>query len=104
KGSINRLDGLIGEILEYSRNARNQVKCDVIDFKKMLDELSDDLKMKNNDSNPVDIQICINEEGALYSDKGRISMVLHNLVTNAIMYHNPEREHPYVKINVNTDG
>ncbi|MEO8147815.1 MAG: PAS domain-containing sensor histidine kinase [Bacteroidia bacterium] len=103
-GSINRLDTFIGEILNYSRNARGEVVNEIIDFKKLVGEITDDLKFISVEDRTVNIETNIKEEGMFYSDKRRISVVLNNLISNSIRYHNPAAVKPFVKINVIADG
>jgi signal transduction histidine kinase len=103
RGSIRKLDGFIAEILNYSRNARMEVKADKVDFEKMLKDISSNLQYMNGVTNQVNISYNINENGTFYSDKGRISVLLNNLISNSIRYYNPNTENPYVKISVVTN-
>lgn len=99
-GSITRLDNFIGEILEYSRNARLEVKKDPIDFKALLKGITSDLKYMSNETKPVEIKVNVMENGVFCSDKSRLSVVLNNLISNAIRYHNPAIENPFVAVDV----
>jgi|SRR6185436_13537691 len=103
RGSIRKLDGFIAEILNYSRNSRMEVKADKVDFETMLKDISSNLQYMNGASNQVKISHTIQENGTFYSDKGRISVLLNNLISNSIRYYNPETENPYVKISVVTN-
>jgi len=57
--------------------------------------------MSGNNSK-VAIHINVDNKMPFHSDKSRIGVVLNNLVSNAIRYQNPEAEHPYVDIEVDT--
>jgi signal transduction histidine kinase len=100
KKSINKLDGFISDILDYSRNARTEIKKEEIDFKEVLSDLTNDLKHMNG--NTVDIKTDIRTESPFYSDRSRINIVLNNLVSNAIRYQNPKINDPFVDIKVDT--
>jgi signal transduction histidine kinase len=104
KNSIQRLDKLIGEILEYSRNARNDVRHERIDFEKLLADVTKDILAKFNLQRKVDINISISGNGVLFSDHHRISVVLNNLISNAINYRKLNEQHPFVKINITIDN
>jgi signal transduction histidine kinase len=101
KGSINKLDEFIKDILEYSRNSRLKVKHQQIDFKSMLADITDNLRfMSSNNDNQVDITTLIKGDSVFYSDKSRISIILNNLISNAIRYQNPDIKNPFVKVSI----
>jgi PAS domain S-box-containing protein len=100
RGSINKLDSFIGEILEYSRNARVEVKPEIVDFNLMLQELQSGLKHMNRSEKSVAISFEVNTIELFYSDVSRLNIILNNLVSNSIRYCNPQAEFPFVKISV----
>jgi signal transduction histidine kinase len=102
KGSIGRLDLFIGDILNYSRNARGEISLVNIDFQKVLLEISHDLKFMSADSKKVDIQLEIDQQGDFYSDNGRLRIIINNLISNSIRYHDPLQEKPFVRITAKT--
>lgn len=106
KTSITKLDCFIGDILNYSRNARQEVMKEEIDFKEMLDEIMNNHKYMNGKNRVVEVNVNINNEAPFVSDKQRVGIVLNNLISNAIRYHNPKADNPFVHINVhsNTTG
>ena len=103
KGSIARLDNFVGEILNYSRNARGEIKTGDVDFKKIISEITDDLKYMASDTKHVEIAVNIEQNSHFNSDEGRIRVIVNNLVSNAIRYHNPAVEQPYVNIKVSAN-
>ena len=46
----------------------------------------------------VDYQIDVDPESTFTTDRDRLNVVLNNLVSNAIKYHDPAREHRFVKV------
>jgi signal transduction histidine kinase len=100
KRSINKLDGFISDILDYSRNARMEIKKEEIDFHEVLTDITNDLKYMSG--NNVAIKMDINSSSIFRSDKSRINIVLNNLVSNAIRYQNPKITDPLVDIRVDT--
>jgi signal transduction histidine kinase len=102
KASIKKLDRFILDILDYSRNSRLQLKQENINFKEMLNDITDNLKHMTGSRNSVDIKVNVNEKIPFCSDKTRLNVILNNLVSNAIRYHNPEVENPYVSIHIDT--
>jgi signal transduction histidine kinase len=98
KGSISRLDTFIGDILNYSRNARSEMKPVQLDLHKVLSEIVDDLQYMGSETKKVNVTMDISQNGAFYTDNGRFRIIVNNLISNAIRYHNPEAETPYVKV------
>ena len=103
KESILKLDVFIKDILDYSRNARMEVEAAKIDFRQLLEEIIDNLKY-TSDGRKVALNTHIEGEVEFFSDKGRISIILNNLISNAIRYHNPEVENPFVSVDVRLTG
>lgn len=99
--SVNRLDGFIGDILDYSRNRRMEIEVSEINFKEIIDEIYTSLKfMKGADRLKLIEEI--DADTPFYSDKIRIGIVLKNLISNAIKYQDFEKESSYTKIKVKT--
>ncbi len=104
KKSISRLDKFIEDILDYSLNARGKIKVSPIDFNELMKEITADLKYMASEKKVVDIQYSVESEGLFHTDYGRISIILNNLISNAIRYHNPLVEKSYVKISVHSNA
>jgi signal transduction histidine kinase len=101
KTSIQKLDGFIMDILDYSRNARLEVDRQEIHFGEMLTDISNNLKfMSTDEQKKVDIRMMVHNGVAFYSDKNRLSIILNNLISNGIRYQNPEVANPFVEIRV----
>ena len=102
KGSVRKLDDFIQDILEYSKNARAEIKKQDINFDEMLRDITTNLKhMSGNHKRPVDISFEVNDPHPFVSDKSRISILLNNLISNAIRYQNPSTDKPFVDVKIN---
>lgn len=102
KSSVKKLDDFIKDILEYSRNSRMEIRKQNINFREMLDDITTNLKhMSSNNIRPVDIKVEINNQRSFISDKTRVSILLNNLISNAIRYQNPDADNPLVSIKIN---
>ena len=104
KASITKLDSFISAILEYSRNSRLEVKKEKIDFEEILNDISNNLKYMNRKNRMVEINVNIANEATFVSDKHRLSIVLNNLISNAIRYQNPNAEKAFVNVKVNSNA
>jgi signal transduction histidine kinase len=99
KKSIGKLDRFILDILDYSRNSRMAIKQEEINFRELFDDIMDNLKYMDD---KVNITTNVNSNMTFKSDRSRISVVMNNLVSNAIRYHNPAATKPFVNVNVET--
>ncbi len=97
--SAKKLDGFILDILDYSRNARTEIKKESIDFKEVVDEIVSNLKYMSI-TKEVDIKVNIKQVVNFTSDPTRLSIVLNNLISNAIRYQDKEACPPFVHIDI----
>ena len=100
KESINKLDGFIADILDYSRNSRMELHSRKIDFKDKLEEVRNNLKYMPSAGKPVVVKTNVQEDAEFYSDSTRCTVILNNLISNSIRYSNPRAEEPYVEVDV----
>jgi PAS domain S-box-containing protein len=101
--SINKLDDFIKDIVDLSRNARQDVQAEHIDFKELVQETLDNYQYLEN-YDKIEKQIEIDANIQFYSDKRRLKVIFNNLISNAIRYFNPFINNPYVKIRVKADS
>jgi PAS domain S-box-containing protein len=98
--SINRLDGFVIDIINYSRNSRLDVQKEKIDFNLLISETFENLKYIEG-ADKIETKININEKAPFYSDKSRLRVIFNNLISNSIRYHKHNIEHPNVYVTVN---
>jgi PAS domain S-box-containing protein len=101
--SINKLDDFIREIINYSRNSRLDIQNEKINFTPIVDETIEGLSYIHG-SDQIDKYIEINEPVDFYSDKGRIQIILNNIISNAIRYSCPHRRKPFLHITIQTSA
>jgi signal transduction histidine kinase len=97
--SINKLDDTLKEILDYSRNARSDIKIEKVDLKNLLEEGFERLKYVEG-SDQIEKRVVVEDKFPFYSDPYRITLILNNLISNAIKYRDPNKPHSYIDINV----
>jgi signal transduction histidine kinase len=102
KTSAKKLDGFISDILDYSRNSRMEVTKELIDFKGLLDDITQNLKFMGDINRNVDFNIDITGDTPVYADKNRLVTILNNLISNAIRYQNTQIPNPFVNIKIET--
>jgi signal transduction histidine kinase len=95
--SIHKLDETLKEILDYSRNARSELNIDQVDLRKMIDESFERL-MYMEGSEKVKRHVEVEEDAPLHTDAYRLSVIINNLVSNAIKYRDPNKEQSQIDI------
>lgn len=97
--SIQRSENFIGQIVNYSKNKRLETAIDRIDLANVIKNIFEDHQfIEGNDR----IKKVINIKGNFhfYSDQSRITIILNNLISNAIKYADLKKETPYILINI----
>ena len=97
--SLRKLDAFIGDIIDYSRNARIEIEKEEIFFNEMVKNTFDVYNYMEN-SSLLKKEIKISAEHPFYSDRSRLSIILNNLLSNAIKYSNPYCENPFINVTV----
>ncbi|MBX2969960.1 MAG: GHKL domain-containing protein [Cyclobacteriaceae bacterium] len=100
--SIQRLDGFIRDIIDFSRNARLEIIREEISFNTLIHEVMDDLRFLDHKNRILRI-VTVNGHGAFHTDSRRLKIILTNLISNAIKYHNLRQENPFIEVKVDYD-
>ncbi len=87
--SVHKLDHFIGDIIDYSRNARTELVCQKIQARSFTEQVLSQLAYSGE--TPVDVHLEVDPKVTFYSDPVRLSVLLHNLLSNAIRYAHPHR-------------
>ena len=102
KGSVNKLDDLISDIIHFSRNARLDINPEPVHFENLAQETFDHLKYLPS-AGSITTKVNIEPYKNFYSDPKRLRILFNNLVSNAFRYHDLSKETPYIKIQVSFD-
>jgi PAS domain S-box-containing protein len=94
------LEKFISDIIDYSRNVRVGVVKEVIKLNKIVNSIINDFLFVEN-VNKIHFDLSIDPELEFISDQKRITVILKNLISNAIKYHNYNQATPQIKINGN---
>lgn len=101
--NVYRLDRLVKDIINYSQNARVEIQPEHINFQELLN-----IAIESSNYHPnfklVRIESEISENNLLISDKHRLKIILSNLISNAIKYHDTDKKDPYIMIKITIDS
>lgn len=99
KSSVCKLDDTLKEILEYSRNARQGLVVDQIFFEKTINDNFERMQFMPGYER-IRKEIFIEGDSPFYSDRYRLSLILNNLISNAIKYSDPAKETSFINITI----
>jgi signal transduction histidine kinase len=102
ESSIHKLDETVKEILDYSRNARQNLSIEQIDLRKMINDHFEKMQFMPG-SQIITHEIKIDEQVPFFSDSYRLSVIMNNLISNSIKYFDASKEEPFIKISVTTN-
>jgi len=101
---VEKLDFFIKDIIDYSKNARTEVRSEPVDFNSLLTEVTDNLRYIEG-AETIEFQSKVFVSDPVQVDKNRLSVVLNNLLANAIKYHDPKKEKQWIDVQVsNSNG
>ena len=98
--SIHKLDDTLKEILDYSRNARSELNIEEVDAKKMAEDSFERLKYMKG-SEHISKSIEVDNNMPLFTDPYRLSVIINNLVSNAIKYRDAQKDHSVIDLHAN---
>jgi signal transduction histidine kinase len=89
--SIHKLDETLKEILDYSRNARSELKIEQVNFQQMVEDSFERMRYMEG-SEGIAKTVLLRGNADFYTDAYRLSVIINNLVSNAIKYRDPQKE------------
>ena len=101
--SVVKLEEFIYAIIEYSMNAKGAMKHELVDIEGIIVEVLEELKEFSH-LKQIDIKKTIELRDALISDPVRIKIIMNNLITNAVKYHDLKKADPYIHIDVKQEN
>ncbi len=97
--SITKLDETIQKIINYSGNARSEIRLERINFEDIINDIFEKLKYIPN-STHIKKVLKIDEAQPFISDKDRIIIIFNNLISNAIKYCKPANQDSFIHITI----
>lgn len=94
---VTRMDSFILKIIEYYKSVRAEEENLPIHFEPMVENAIENSRMQNP---AITIQKEIHQPVAFLGDEYRISIILSNLISNAVKYQKPSEPSPFIKIEV----
>ncbi len=96
---IAKLDRFIVDILEFSRSTKNQLAIEQVSIHELVNEIADTLKYMEGASR-IELIRDFSEIDFISTDRRSLSVILSNLVSNSVKYHNYQQDELWIKIGV----
>ncbi len=100
--SVLKLDSLIRDIIQFSRNSHLRINTEQIDFEEIIKSSLDTYK-NFQEAALIKKTYEINATVPFVSDKFRLEIILSNLISNSIRYTNLDQAKPVLDIKVEAD-
>jgi signal transduction histidine kinase len=97
KTRVGSLDKFIKDITDYARNNRLQLAYDRVNIHELALEVWDSLKY-SQDAQGIEFLVEIPDDLQMVNDRNRLRVVLTNLISNAIRYHDQRKEQRYIRL------
>lgn len=92
---VNKMDGFIHKIIEYYKGIRLDEVYEEVDFKKMFVH---SIELCNMQNPQIVFEVQVNQPVAFCCDAFRLSLILNNLISNAVKYQRVDEANPKVKL------
>lgn len=103
EGRVQKLDEVINDILNYSKNSKRSLSMALLDFNTLLDDVISSIKFAKGAAS-IRLDYEPSEKNILNGDKDRLVTILSNLISNAVKYHDLSKADPYIKVTFNKSG
>lgn len=101
--SINKLDNTIRDIVAYSRNNRTELIIEPLRIQPLIENVIEGLRYLESNDYTLQDSILAEDEGVFLGDKSRLSIILNNLISNALRFRHPARK-PEIVVKVHKIG
>lgn len=99
--SIEKLDNTLKEIIDYSKNARAEIKIEKIELYECLQECIESLNYLEG-ANEIKKEIIIDGNDVIYCDTDRLRVIFISIISNAIKYRDLNKEEKKLSITVHS--
>jgi signal transduction histidine kinase len=100
---VHSLDKFIRDITDYSRNNRMQIARENIKLARLTNEIWESLR-HSTDAKNIEFHQDIPESVEVQADKNRLTIVLSNLISNAIRYHDDSKDGKFIRLQYEVNG
>ncbi|MCU0420105.1 MAG: HAMP domain-containing histidine kinase [Cyclobacteriaceae bacterium] len=103
RGRVSDLEKFIQEIMDYSRNARQELVTEHVSVKEFVDKLVAEMGY-SEEASGVLTEVSVDESLRLQTDPARLKIVLTNLIANALKYRDVAKPTPEVRVHARRES
>lgn len=96
--SIGRLDALIRDMVDFSKNKRGEEQIQILDIEKLCTDVFQ--YQTQGLEHPPKLDLYQDVESEFYGDLKRLEIILRNLISNAIKYADTDKSESWIKIRI----
>ncbi|HMG94539.1 MAG TPA: HAMP domain-containing sensor histidine kinase, partial [Chryseolinea sp.] len=97
------LDRFIKDITDYSRNNRLEIKKEKVNIVALAQEVWESLKF-SPDAENIRFDIDIPSDLTIETDRNRLQVIIGNLISNAVRYHDSRKREQYIRLHYQVSG
>lgn len=97
---VNKMDVFIQKIIEYYKSIRVEEELSLINFTSLFEDSIQLCRMQNPS---IEFKLSVSQPIDFVNDAFRISVIIDNLISNAVKYQKPSETNPRVEIKVNVE-
>jgi len=97
KNRVKKLYTFIDEIISFARNTRTEIIRQEVNIQELVKEIFENTQYRDLSAD-IDFRMRVEEDLLIETDKGRLGVILNNLVDNAIKYHRHAHPGKYVAV------
>ncbi|MEM7549446.1 MAG: ATP-binding protein [Bacteroidota bacterium] len=94
---VNKLEDFIKSIMEYSINSKRHTIIERVKLDDIIESVAEDIKYYRN-AEKVELIKDFDPDTVISTDKKRLEIILSNLVTNCIKYHDYHKVSPHIRV------
>ncbi len=100
---VHRLDDLIKDIVNFSRNSRIDINKQQVNIHRTVNEILEDFSIQDI-QHTIDFRVNIPQDVSIETDPARLKIILSNLIGNSIKHHDRRNPNPFVAVNFNVSN
>jgi signal transduction histidine kinase len=94
---VKKLNMILSDILRLSKTKKFNVQMTSVDFNEAIKEALSDIEF-NQGSAGIRFIYEPRQENVCFTDENQLSIILSNLISNAVNYHRLNQDDPYIKV------
>ena len=100
ESSATKLDNTIQNIISYSKSTYQRLKSERVCFEPIIFQIIDSHR-KKPDFHNIKIDVSVTGNSIFFTDAVRLSTIIEKIIDNAIVFYDPNKSMPFIRINAN---